>query len=510
MIRSPTDDEATVGTEPGAPPPTRRGRFGLDVMTLASGATLAESVSLVLSPVLTRFFDPSAFGVLAVFTSVVSIGTLFACAGYHYALVLPDEDRDAAALLRGLLRVMGVTAVLGGIGILFLGEPLCRWLRVPELRNYLWLLLPGLLTGALCTALRYWNTRQSRFGTISTLTVAGSLSRGVARVLACIPRWVGAGTLIGTKVLGEAITALGLAWTIWRRDRELFRESRPDVGRLLYRYRKFPFVNIWSSLFGTLSYQVPVMLLAVFFSASVVGHYSFGLHLIGLPAIIVGGSVAQVFFQRATEARREGRLAAVTGEMCRQLTQLGLFPFLVLGLVGREVFEVVFGPAWSEAGVYIQLLALLHCCLFVSQPISVLFSLLERQEIEALLNLFFLLSRVAAIAVGGWLGSPRLALGLQCLVGVGIWLISFNWLLRTCSVSRRVLLGVLFRNLLGSSPYLILLALGKWWWHWPALWLLLAAGVGTIAYYAGVIGRDPELAALVRLPWKRWRSRGAA
>jgi lipopolysaccharide exporter len=489
----------------GSPPPRKPGRFGLDVVTLASGATLAEGVSLLLSPILSRFFDPSAFGLLAVFTSIFSIGLLFVCPGYHFALVLPEKDRDAAALLRGTFWIMSAMLIVGGLVIFLLGESLCGWLRVPALQDYLWLLLPALLAGGLNNALRYWNTRQTRFRAISTATVAGSLSRGLARVVACIPGWVGAGTLIVTKVLGEGVAALGLAWTSWRADRTLFSSTPSDVWRLLRRYRKFPLVNIWSNLLGTLSYQAPVILLSMFFSATVVGHYSFGLHLIGLPTIIVGRSVAQVFFQRASEARRQGRLSVVVSETYGHLVRAGLFPILALGIVGSDAFVVMFGAAWAEAGVYVQILALLHFFLFLGQPISMLFSLLERQEVEVAVNLVFLLARVAAIAVGGWFGSPRMALGLQCAVGVVLWLVALSWVFRACAVSRTVLLGVIARSCARGSPYLAVIALAKWWWCWPAPFVLLAAGVGATAYYLSLVWRDPALMRLVTSQWQRWR-----
>jgi O-antigen/teichoic acid export membrane protein len=151
----------------------------------------------------------------------------------------------------------------------------------------------------------------------------------------------------------------------------------------------------------------------------------------------------------------------------------------------------------------VQILAMLHFFVFLGQPISTLFSLFERQEIEVVLNLLSLLARVAAIAVGGWLGSPRLSIGLQCTVGVVIWLITLNWVFRKCAVSRTVLLGVLARSVLHSSPCLVVLVLAKWWWAWPAPLILAAAGIGGMAYYLVLIWRDPALTQLAVLSWRR-------
>lgn len=494
----------TTGGEAATPPRTER--FGLDVVTLASGATLAEGVNLLLAPLLSRCFSPSAFGLLAVFTSVFSIGLLIVCPGYQSALVLPEKDREAGALLKGGLWLLGVMLAIVSLATLLGGDALCGLMRVPELSRYLWLLVPALVAGGLGILLRFWNTRRARFGVISTMTVTGTLCRGVLRVLACAPRWVGGGTLIVTKILGDWVVALSLLWTTWRADRQLLSGiPAAEVRSQLSRYRKFPLVSIWSNLLGTLSYQAPILLLSTFFSAAAVGHYSFGLHLIGLPVIIGGGSVAQVFLQRASEARRQGRLPVVVSDMYRHLVRLGLLPMLALGVAGREIFEVVFGPAWSEAGIYVQILAAAYFFLFMGQPISMLFSLLERQEVEVVFNLLFLSGRVAAIAIGGWLGSPRLAVAWLCASGVILWLIALNWLFRLCGVSRLSLLRILGVSLVQSSLCLILPVLGKWWWGWSAPLVLATVGAGAAVYYLMLIWREPALSQLLVLSWRKVR-----
>jgi len=78
-----------------------------------------------------------------------------------------------------------------------------------------------------------------------------------------------------------------------------------------------------------------------------------------MPMKIVGGAVAQVFFQKASEAHNHtGNVSRLVEDVFRRLVSLSIFPVLVLMLIGKDLFIVIFGERWAEAGVYIQILGL--------------------------------------------------------------------------------------------------------------------------------------------------------
>ena len=77
--------------------------FIKNIILLVSGTLLAQSVSIISSPILTRIYSPEAFGELGVFTSITSIFSVFMCLRYELALVIPKEKEYA-------LRFKGKTA----------------------------------------------------------------------------------------------------------------------------------------------------------------------------------------------------------------------------------------------------------------------------------------------------------------------------------------------------------------------------------------------------------------
>jgi O-antigen/teichoic acid export membrane protein len=321
--------------------------------------------------------------------------------------------------------------------------------------------------------------------------------------------YVGAGTLIGASAFGYLIPAAGLGWRTWRDDRQILAGvTWRRVLDQLNRYRKFPLVSSWSGLMNTLSIQLPVMLLSRFFSQATVGYYSFGLRVVALPMALMGQAVSQVFYQRASEARSQGTLHLVVQNTYARLVNLGLFPLLVLGLIGPELFGIVFGPEWTEAGVYAQILSLWRFVTFLGSPLSTLINVLERQEVGLGFNIVLLASRALALIAGGWLGDARLALALYAGSGLVLWAWMVGWLLRASGASLGQAAQATARNLLFSAPVLLVLAAAKWWWHWPAWSILLLACAGGLAYYGFMIRRDRSLMEPILNGLERLHKRG--
>lgn len=481
--------------------------FAVDTLRLAVGATLSQAIVILAAPILSRLFAPEAFGTAAVFGSIVQIIAVVVCLRYELAIMLPEEDEDAGGLLAGSLFFVGVFTLLTALTTLLLGRTVVQWLKAPGLEPFLWLLPIAVLASGIQLALRYWNTRAKRFGTLARVRVAGSVTQTTSKLGAGLAGYTGAGSLIGGTVLGYVIAATGLGWTTWREDRHILLRTGPDkiVGQLK-RYRKFPLVSTWSGLLNTLSLQLPIILLSAFFSQTVVGYFSYATRMIGLPMTLVGNAIGQVFFQRAAEAKQQGNLDALVQNSYERLMSLGLYPMLVLGVIGPELFVLVFGPEWAEAGVYAQITSLWRFCVFVGSPMSTLFSVLERLGTGLVFNVFLLVTRVLSLAIGAWLGSVRWALALYAGTGLVIWIGLVLWLLYASGASVQIAALSTARRFLIAAPILGILVAAKLWWQWPPLGLVLLAGGGAIFYYGIVVRQDRSLANTITKAMRRMRN----
>lgn len=478
---------------------TSNRRFASDVLKLSTGAVVAQAIGILLSPIFTRLFAPEAYGTAAVFASILGVVSVVVCLRYEFAIMLPQDDDDAGHLLAvSLLSTFGWT-FLSGLFTFLGGKQLCELLNAPELSQYLWLLPIAVFVQGCWQALRSWNTRTRHFGMLSGTQVATAASTSAAKLGAGLLGHVDAGVIIATNLIGQAAAALPLGIQAYRTLRDRISQiTWAGIVSQAKRYRKFPLTDSWSGVLNSLSAQLPIVMLSALFTQDAVGHYSLSHRVIQLPMTLVGTAIAQVFFQRASEARHEGNLHVIVQGTFRRLVSLGLFPLLTIGLIGEEAFVVVFGAAWAEAGVYAQIVSLWRFFVFIGSPMSTLFGVLERQEVFLVFNIVLFSVRAIALVAGGAIGTPRAALALYAISGLILWVWLVHWVLKASRASTQRALRDLGRCLLYASPVLLMLAAAKWWWSWPVWAILLTAVVGSVGYYLVTVWQDPSLMDFLR------------
>jgi lipopolysaccharide exporter len=472
-------------------PVKEKGSFAGDVLKLASGATVAQALGILLSPIFSRLFSPEAFGTAAVFGSITTVIGVVVCLRYELAIMLPEKDEDAANLLVGSLFFVGIFTALTILGVVFLREPVCRWLKAPELEPFLWMVPISVFLSGLTLALCYWNTRLKRFGLLSGLRVAASVSASSVELGTGFLGYVGAGSLIVSSVLSQAISAVGLGWQSLRKcDLRLWGSIKSyNIRKVLVRYKDFPRYSALSGLLNSFSWQLPNFLLSAFFSATVVGYCSMSLRVFNTPLSLIGGAIGQVFLQRAAEAKVTGTLPLVVENSFRSLVMLGLFPAMLLTVAGKSLFTFVFGEPWAEAGVYVQMLGFWLIFRFVSSPLSTLLSVLEKQRAGLALNSMIFLTRLISLTVGGILGSARLAILLFALSGAVIYGGLALWITRLAGVPwshvKSIVLTSLKRGFLTALPLLIATVLQV-----SDLMQLVLGGVLLLFYYFWIVRSD--------------------
>jgi lipopolysaccharide exporter len=266
----------------------------------------------------------------------------------------------------------------------------------------------------------------------------------------------------------------------------------------LRRYHRFPIFDTWSALIGTLAWQLPTLLLSSFFSSTVVGYYALSMMVLQLPMNLIGSSIAQAFFPRGAKAKLDGHLSSLVENTVTRLGAIVLFPLLVLALIGKEIFTVVFGLNWAEAGVYSQILAVWIFFVFLASPISTLFSILEQQKISLIINILTIIARAAALIAGGMTGDPRIAIALFSFVGVATYAGSLLWLLRQAHADTKRILFALTRYLAYGAPMLCIIAFAKGFLISNPLAIIAVGGLASVPYYLIVIWRDDALRGSIR------------
>ncbi|MBO6576150.1 MAG: lipopolysaccharide biosynthesis protein [Rhodothermales bacterium] len=361
------------------------------VGTLVSGSGVAFLVAYLAKPILLRLYPASDFGIVEFVVALVGVLIPVASLRYEDAVVLPEDDEQAAAVWRLSLGLTLLTTGLSAVGV-WLFAPLA-----PEaVRPWLWT-VPGLLLLLRAAKLaELWLTRHKRFALLSGGGVAQSITTTASRIGLGV---VGAGPagLLGGFALGHGLSAL--VWLRETRKRWPADRAPSAVRAAAHRYRRFAQFASPAALINALATRLPFLLLIGAFGAEVLGWFSQAFAVLYVPLALVGTAVAQVFFVTAAEAFRAGSLRRETAEAHRLLVWAGLVPLAGVCGAAPDVFSFVFGEEWREAGAYAARLAPWIFMTAVASPLTRVFDVTERQSVDLWVNAF----NLAVVSTGIWL-----------------------------------------------------------------------------------------------------------
>ena len=81
-------------------PKIPRGGLIREAATLVSGNVLAQAITLVAYFVLTRIYPPEDYGLFNIVYSYIEVFIIFSTCKYELAIVVADDEREAAAVTR--------------------------------------------------------------------------------------------------------------------------------------------------------------------------------------------------------------------------------------------------------------------------------------------------------------------------------------------------------------------------------------------------------------------------
>lgn len=392
---------------------------------LLLGSSVAQVIPIALSPVLTRIYSPSDYGIFGSYLAITSIGMVIASGRLDMAIFLPNEDTDAshvtmAALLISFVFCM-LFAVVGNLVLFF-------WPKLTE-HHYLVKLLPlsvfvstcfGCFINLINRKKQYKQMNKSRINQVC-MVGAGQYGLGVSKI--------SSGLLVG-DVFAKTISVI-ILYLQMKKNFYFSKFDKKKFYSILFRYRKFPIFEMPASLLNTLSYQLPYLCMPILFSTSVSGFYFLVYKVLMLPASLAGTAVLEVFRNKVTEAyNRDGECKSIVFKVMLVLLLVSILPTMIIMIFGPYIFKLFFGSSWGVAGEYARVLAPLAMLRFVSAPLSYMFFLREALKMDFKLQFFYLLMVCLAVVIAKYNRDPLVFAvslsGLGCLFYIIQIIISFK------------------------------------------------------------------------------------
>jgi lipopolysaccharide exporter len=384
-----------------------KGSFISHVATLVTGTAISQAITFAAMLVLTRLFAPDAFGLLAVFMTIVSLFSVLGGARYELAIMLPEEDRVAANVFHASTLILTGICVVSFFAVALFHLRLAAILGEPSVDSWLWAIPAVLFVSGFYQILGYWCGRMKRFRHVAVSRIAQSLGTVAMQIALFLLHANGGVALIGGWIFGQSLGSFVLLAKVIRQDGTFLRKSWDPraIPGLLHTYRNFPFYKAPYSFISNSSSQLVVVVIRMFSSLSTVGLYSMASRAIYLPVALIASSMNQVFYEKAATETAPGRLETFVNRVMRIQVVLMTPLLFFAAFESRLVFAAIFGARWAESGSFASFLAFAGYMYFLTSWLDRLFDVNSRQRLALVIeiagNLGSLVALTLTLAITG-------------------------------------------------------------------------------------------------------------
>ena len=328
--------------------------------TVLIGSVLGAAVSLLMTPVISRVFEPAVYGRFALVTGVTSVFVGISTFRLEVRSLRAADDVEATGLIRlGLIASCAWGAVLTLVagGAVMLWGANGYWLSTGLL---VFLASLQLLGSAVLT-------RAQQYRGLAVANFIQGASLGVVQLLLGM---ISAG-------VGALLAGFGAARLCWLPGlRKSGREMR-GIADLWRDNKRFAALAGSSAFLNSLTGSAPVLLVSSFYGDAAVGQMAIGIRLLVTPLSMIGQSAASANIGEVSRMLRDGdnTAAPLVRHGMRDLLAVGLIPCGLAGALGAWAVPFVLGQEWRQAGLVLAALAPGALAQFVAAPFSQLLNL---------------------------------------------------------------------------------------------------------------------------------------
>ena len=354
--------------------------FRRQVAQLASGTLFAQVFLVALTPVIFRLYSKPELDALSGFSGIFLSLAYVMALRFEQGIPLAEDRTKAIHLVRLCFVVsVGLSGLLW-LCLVFFGGPIAKWLSLPLLAEYPWVLPVALLGGSLYITGSSWFTREQDFGVVARTILVQALAMGVFQVLGSFV-FVGRGAL--ALSLGLAVGRSAGVLTYLKRISSVdeWKEPiRPDaMAELAKRYGQFAWLNAPGTLANNLGLQIPALMLLSLFPVGSATAFFAASRVVGSPMTMLGAAVAQAYQGEASRLVREAP-QELLGFYDKTILRLAKASLIVLFVGCSAPFWLHFfvGANASRAGLWAAILSPSFCLTFICSPISMTASVVEK------------------------------------------------------------------------------------------------------------------------------------
>lgn len=363
---------------------------GSHISTIFKGNFISKFVLVMGGLLLAKYYGSSEYGIFSIYLSIMSIFTVVLSLAQEHLIML---EGDAEEVNNNFSTAGIISAAVMMLAFLLVFIPF----DIPK--NIIFL---GIFSGFLylfTNNAKFLLAKKKMFKLVSVLTIVDSVVSFLFQVVFVFIK-IENGLVIGS-LIGYIAAFLAAIYCA----RKYF--VKPDLKKYIANAKKRPELFRYSypsTLINALGNNIMPILISLYFADSLLGEYSLTVKIMSVPLLLISSSIATVYYPRAAELSNRGRsrseLFAYTKKMSLMNFYIILALYILVNVAGIPLLELFFNKNWEHLGLFIFLMSFGYLTRSLINPIADILTILKRNNVALIFNIYLFLANIAAIFIG--------------------------------------------------------------------------------------------------------------
>ncbi len=351
---------------------------------MLSGSILAQAVTLLSMPLITRLFSLEDMGKISVFINFVTIQSALAVFKFENVLLLYEDLEDAKPLWAVFFWSMLIVSLFSLV--IFFGFHYSALLGVNELP--LWtsfFIVLFVLGSGISIIVKTLLVRERDFHMLSQTIVLKNIFNVIIRI---IGGFLSGGLL--ALITAEILCLFAFIIQFFKKQIKQIIVSvnqlkRTDIINTVKKWKRFPLLESPSILFDQLNAVLPLLLIAQELGPALAGLFALSYRITFLPGTHMGSTLSEVFRGQFSELYRKLKFKEVKAffkSNIKKVFLLTLVFYIPLYLFVPGIIPFVFGNKWSGSAELVKYLVPWAASSFVVSTLSSVFSIMQVQYLK--------------------------------------------------------------------------------------------------------------------------------
>ncbi|SFB95883.1 lipopolysaccharide biosynthesis protein [Pseudoalteromonas denitrificans] len=365
---------------------------------LLAGNAIGQLIGIIAIPIITRLYSVEVYGEFSSLLAISLILATLSTLSLHLAILIPKSEAEASKIFKLSLSLTYIFCLFISIVLYFFNEQVVSLLNIKSNSLIVYSIPVLVLLQSLYVTITYLGVRVKVFGQVSTSKVIEGISdRGIA-ILSGFSGFVFVGNLILARVASSVLAIMYLLPTLKRFQG--YKKTAISNGFIVTKYKRYLQYNTPSMLLINSMLQLPVIIIAAYFSSVAAGLFAIANRLVNIPVTALGSAISKTFMQKIAEDKANddmGKIKKNTDVFFTILVAFLLIPFSVLAVIGDSFFVIALGEKWADAGVLASFLSYFAMTTLLVQAFGGLFDVMNKQYIRLIFHVVNFIVRIGTL-----------------------------------------------------------------------------------------------------------------